>query len=604
MFLTLFLLITCLMHYVCIAWTCGNTPRLTFGLKQKILAGVLTVLLGVFFILPHHMTGFLSLLMLIIGDMWLGILFIYFMFVMAALCIQLPFKLAKKEIKFKAGYYVIGMAAAVVIFSIYSAFKTPALTKLEILTDLPEAHDMKIVFIADTHFGETVTPSRAQKLTDQVNKLEPDIILFGGDIFEDTEDYITEFVQSVKRMKAKKGKFGVPGNHEYYRGVNKTMDLFRAAGIKPLQNIGEDAGPVTIIGVNDIVSSKIKKDYFVRILKNAVHPTDFNILLSHSPLYFEEAAQNKIGLMLSGHTHNGQIWPFKYFVRLRFKYINGLYHKDNSDLYVTSGTFYWGPALRFLTKNELVLITLKDKNYKEEVEEEPEEDAETEEPVKRMPVSYDDILADVPKQEKEPEPEKKEEPKPEPEPAPEPAPLTPAPEPEPVPEEEEEQSWDIQIVFEDPVKEPEIDTKVERWPEASEPIEDWSDVFYEPGSGGSKQKAQKDKDKTSAKQKEVKAEPEEEIPPMELSSQPQKEEDTVIFSDILIIDDNSAKKDKKSKKKDKKKNKTDTVKEKPSQTEQPDQTQDTAAQDAAQAQAEQNTASQGQQNKDTNTDGK
>ena len=87
--------------------------------------------------------------------------------------------------------------------------------------------------------------------------------------------------------------------------------------------------------------------------------------------------------MLSGHTHNGQIWPFKYFVRLRFKYINGLYRNDNSNLYVSSGTFYLGPALRLFTKNELVLITLKEENYEEETPEENYEKYEEEESLQK-----------------------------------------------------------------------------------------------------------------------------------------------------------------------------------------------------------------------------
>ena len=120
MFLIIFLLITGLMHYVCVAWTCSNTPGLSFGVKQKIISGVLTVLLAVFFILPHHFVGLISLLMLITGYMWFGIVYIYFMFVMLALAVQLIFKIAKKSINKKFSYFVIGAAALVVVFAVYS----------------------------------------------------------------------------------------------------------------------------------------------------------------------------------------------------------------------------------------------------------------------------------------------------------------------------------------------------------------------------------------------------------------------------------------------------------------------------------------------------
>ena len=534
MFLILFLLITGLMHYICIAWTCNNTQHLSFGLKQKIISGVLTVVLVVFFILPHHMVGLLSFLMLICGYMWFGILYIYFMFVMVALAVQFVFKLAKHPLKIKLGYWIIGVASLVTLISIYTALKAPSVTELEIITSTPGTHNTKILFIADTHFGGTVTASRAKKLTEQVNALAPDFILFVGDIFEDTEDYIAEYVQAVKQMKAKKGKFGVPGNHEYYTGVIKTMDLFRKADITPLQNIGKDLGSVTLIGVNDIVSSKISEEYLAKIVKNYSRTTDFNILMSHTPLYFEAAAKNGINLMLSGHTHNGQIWPFKYFVRLRFKYLNGLYRYDNSNLYVTSGTFYWGPALRLFTKNELVLITLKEENYEEQTAEEDYFEDEQEElpvvkPEKRVPVSYDDIVGT--------KPQKKEEPKSEPkelkmEPIDLPLPQSPSIAPSEGPEDlpEEEVNYDIQIIFEEPKKEKKPDTTIDKWPEIQDFIP-WTDVFHEP------QADEPEKIKTEEENPVKTKEDKPAVKETETKQFPLVKEEAEEFSDILIFED-------------------------------------------------------------------
>ena len=545
MFLILFLLITGLMHYICIAWTCNNTQHLSFGLKQKIISGVLTVVLVVFFILPHHMVGLLSFLMLICGYMWFGILYIYFMFVMVALAVQFVFKLAKHPLKIKLGYWIIGVASLVTLISIYTALKAPSVTELEIITSTPGTHNTKILFIADTHFGGTVTASRAKKLTEQVNALAPDFILFVGDIFEDTEDYIAEYVQAVKQMKAKKGKFGVPGNHEYYTGVIKTMDLFRKADITPLQNIGKDLGSVTLIGVNDIVSSKISEEYLAKIVKNYSRTTDFNILMSHTPLYFEAAAKNGINLMLSGHTHNGQIWPFKYFVRLRFKYLNGLYRYDNSNLYVTSGTFYWGPALRLFTKNELVLITLKEENYEEQTAEEDYFEDEQEElpvvkPEKRVPVSYDDIVGT--------KPQKKEEPKSEPkelkmEPIDLPLPQSPSIAPSEGPEDlpEEEVNYDIQIIFEEPKKEKKPDTTIDKWPEIQDFIP-WTDVFHEP------QADEPEKIKTEEENPVKTKEDKPAVKETETKQFPIVKEEAEEFSDILIFEDTPSATETKTKK--------------------------------------------------------
>ena len=138
------------------------------------------------------------------------------------------------------------------------------------------------------------------------------------------------------------------------------MELFRKADITPLQNKFKTEGPINIIGINDILASGLEEEHFIKVLDNEVMVNKFNILLSHTPLYFELAVDNGVNLMLSGHTHNGQLWPFNYLVRLKFKYLHGLFKYKDGSLYVSSGTFYWGPALRFRTSNEIALITLKE----------------------------------------------------------------------------------------------------------------------------------------------------------------------------------------------------------------------------------------------------
>lgn len=350
-----------MMHYVVTAWTCLNTPFLSFNLFAKILPLFMTAVFFVAFILPHQVHNNATYVLQIMANSWLGVLFLYFIAVMAAMFVQLVFKLFGRPITFPLGPLAIFIALVLTAVSVSRAFKEPEIKELTVATQTPGTDGIKIVHVSDTHFGETVTPSRAAKLTKQINALEPDLIVFTGDIFEDTGRYTQLFVENVKEMKAKLGKYGVTGNHEYYGGVMKNMDLFREAGITPLQNKTVQAGKINIVGVNDILSSGISPQYFEEIIRaGTVANNNYNLLLSHTPLYLEEASHNKIDLMLSGHTHNGQIWPFKYLTGLRFKNLYGLYKKGSTNLYVTSGTFYWGPALRLGTKNELPVITLKE----------------------------------------------------------------------------------------------------------------------------------------------------------------------------------------------------------------------------------------------------
>ena len=361
MFLLILLVMCLLMSYVCTAWTCLNTPGLAFNLTAKILPLILTIFLAASFIIPHQINNSLSCYLQIMGHILLGVLFLYFVIVMPVMALQIICKAAGFPIKIPLGFFVIAGVSLLTAISAYKAFKQPEITNITIVTDTPGTDGIKIVQVSDTHFGAAVTPSRAAKLAKQINALEPDFIFFTGDIFEYTGSYTPLFIESVKNMKAKIGKYGVPGNHEYYSGVNANMDLYRAAGITPLQNKTAHAGEINIIGINDIAAAGIKPNYFEQIIREGtVSNNNYNILLSHTPLYLEEAANNNIGLMLSGHTHNGQIWPFKYLTSLKFKNINGLYTQGKTNLYVTSGTFYWGPPFRLGTKNELPVITLKE----------------------------------------------------------------------------------------------------------------------------------------------------------------------------------------------------------------------------------------------------
>ena len=80
------------------------------------------------------------------------------------------------------------------------------------------------------------------------------------------------------------------------------------------------------------------------------------IYLSHTPLYAEEAAAAGADLMFSGHTQNGQIFPFNYLVRLQFPRVYGLFDVQGMKFYITSGIFYWGIPLRFLAPAEIPII--------------------------------------------------------------------------------------------------------------------------------------------------------------------------------------------------------------------------------------------------------
>jgi predicted MPP superfamily phosphohydrolase len=155
----------------------------------------------------------------------------------------------------------------------------------------------------------------------------------------------------------------VTGNHEFYAGLTRSIRLLENADFFVLRDNNKQAATgLTIAGVDDLTSRTPLADAdhpINRALAN--RPPGATILLSHSPLDPEKAATAGVGLMLSGHTHNGQIWPFKYFVRSRYKLVSGRYDVDGMTAITSRGTGTWGPRMRLWLPGEIVRIKLRQK---------------------------------------------------------------------------------------------------------------------------------------------------------------------------------------------------------------------------------------------------
>jgi len=155
------------------------------------------------------------------------------------------------------------------------------------------------------------------------------------------------------------GKLAVLGNHEFYHGMEASLECFRRLGARVIRNeIVELPGGLQVAGVDDIRTVHLAREE-VSSLLSKLDPNKPSIFLSHQPLMFDAAAQHGVGLMLSGHTHRGQIFPFGLFVKIFYRYLYGLYRQGDSVLYVTSGAGQWGPPMRLFAPPEIVRIVLR-----------------------------------------------------------------------------------------------------------------------------------------------------------------------------------------------------------------------------------------------------
>ena len=169
-----------------------------------------------------------------------------------------------------------------------------------------------------------------------------DFLLIGGDLI-DSSSFSLKELQIFDKIK--KPIIFITGNHEYYiKNSKEKINELKKYNINHLSNNNSIFQDINFIGIDD----NVKKDEQVSLVRNKYIADKFNVILVHKSTIWDKI-YSSCDLMLSGHTHNGQIFPFNLLVRIQFKYKYGFFKKDKSNLYVTSGVGCWGPKMRLGT---------------------------------------------------------------------------------------------------------------------------------------------------------------------------------------------------------------------------------------------------------------
>ncbi len=233
------------------------------------------------------------------------------------------------------------------------------------LKGLPKAFkNFKIVQISDLHLGQMMTKKTLEQIVGQVNSLKPDLIAITGDLTDGPTGKLLSEADPLKNLKAEKGIYFVTGNHEYYSGVEKWTLAIDKMEIKVLNNenikIRREDNYFYLAGVTDHEGKNFGREHASDFKKalSGLENGKKKILLAHQPIAVQKASEYGTDLVLAGHTHGGQIWPFNYFVYLQQPYLKGFYDYNGTKLYVNQGTGCWGPPVRLGSKNEITQIIL------------------------------------------------------------------------------------------------------------------------------------------------------------------------------------------------------------------------------------------------------
>lgn len=342
---------------VYVGWRTGAVPSVRRCLPWYVRA-VLLAALGSSLIVAEAMEGagwpILAWILAVVGAHWLGVLLLLTVaFLAADLLTAFGLLFGSHLVRLRAWALATGLALSAV--ALIQGNRPPVVREHEVrLSGLPaEADGLVVVFVSDTHLGSMVGQRWLERLVDRVAALRPHLILLGGDIVEGDTPSESELLVTLGKLNAPLGVWAVAGNHDRF-GSAGMRQAIEAAGVQVLSNgwrvVREG---FTLAGVE---RSRARRPDVAKALAGRP-PGGATILMSHTPSDAEQAARAGIGLMLAGHTHGGQIWPFGYVVRMQVPYLAGRYDIEGMPLIVSRGAGTWGPRMRLWLPGEILKVT-------------------------------------------------------------------------------------------------------------------------------------------------------------------------------------------------------------------------------------------------------
>ena len=254
-----------------------------------------------------------------------------------------------------------GLALAICMYGYFAALNIRTERMQLVTTKLPKGMDrLKIVQISDVHLGLIVRCDRLKRIMDIVKAEKPDIFVSTGDLVDAQINSMTGMAELLLQVKAPYGNYAITGNHEYYAGLQQALEFTRAAGFRLLRGELVQDGPIAIAGVNDPTQTQMNKETPLsdEALLAGLPKNKFRLFLKHRPSV-EPKSPGLFDLQLSGHTHRGQIYPFRYISEMAYPLNAGRFElASGSVLRVSRGTGTWGPPIRFLSPPEVTVIEL------------------------------------------------------------------------------------------------------------------------------------------------------------------------------------------------------------------------------------------------------
>jgi hypothetical protein len=370
LFLGIFFLLYGALHF-CVLWKAHRAyPSLglhRWGLFWLVLCGILVATPVLVRLLEHAELDSIARPLAWTAYTWMGLLFLFASLLLVLEVLGGAARLVRRRARTVAlhrfqFWLALGGAVVVVLHGMQSA-RQPVLEEISLFSPkIPqEIGEIRIVQLSDLHLGLMLGEERLRPILDLVRQARPDLLLATGDIVDGQMGHLDGLSDLFAALAAPLGKFAILGNHEMYVGVEHSMDFLAESGFTVLRNeIHNLAGILTLVGIDDIVIPSDREHSVVeRELLHSLAADSYVVYLKHRPL-LPAGGGAGFDLQLSGHTHQGQIFPFLLLTRLAFPHPAGLVRFPGGGLlYTNRGGGTWGPPMRFLAPPEVTLIRLR-----------------------------------------------------------------------------------------------------------------------------------------------------------------------------------------------------------------------------------------------------
>jgi predicted MPP superfamily phosphohydrolase len=266
----------------------------------------------------------------------------------------------------RAATAAIGTTGLAALIGIEQSELAPRLSRIDIpIRGLhPDLDGLTFVQLSDIHAGALMTEERMRRIAQAAAALNADVVVMTGDLIDISSKATQPFTRAFTGLQGKLGTYAVLGNHDYLAGADAVERALKDAGIVLLRNSGarleRGKGTLYLGGVDD--PSRDGQGVHPGRALRAAAPEEPRIMLAHRPSLFDVCAKSGAQLVLSGHTHGGQIAlsPAWSLARVLGPYTMGLYEEDGARLYVHRGMGTVGPApVRLGSPPEIALLTLR-----------------------------------------------------------------------------------------------------------------------------------------------------------------------------------------------------------------------------------------------------